>query len=166
VRLEFDDATASDAPAIAELRNAVAERLAADFGEGHWSSVATERGVIADLRHARMRIVRRKGKVIAAFKLAQKKPWAIDVKYFTPCKRPLYLTAMAVAPKLQRSGLGRLCVEEALRVAKEWPADAIRLDAYDAAAGAGGFYEKCGFTEVGRAVYRKSKLIYYEWMVP
>ena len=37
---------------------------------------------------------------------------------------------------------------------RAWPADAIRLDAYDAAAGAGGFYAKFGCTEVGRVSYR------------
>jgi hypothetical protein len=40
--------------------------------------------------------------------------------------------------------------------------DAVRLDAYDAVAGAGPFYEKCGFREVGRATYRITPLVYYE----
>jgi hypothetical protein len=43
-----------------------------------------------------------------------------------------------------------------------WPADAIRLDAWDAQAGAGEFYRKCGYREVGRAAYRKTRLIYFE----
>jgi hypothetical protein len=29
------------------------------------------------------------------------------------------------------------------------------MEAYDAAAGAGEFYSKCGFREVGRVTYRK-----------
>ena len=41
-------------------------------------------------------------------------------------------------------------------------ADAIRLDAYDAHAGAGSFYAKCGFKERGRVVYRDDPLVYYE----
>jgi ribosomal protein S18 acetylase RimI-like enzyme len=69
---------------------------------------------------------------------------------------------MAVRPGFQRRGLGRNCVDEAVRVAREWPADAIRLDAYDADAGAGAFYAKCGFTETGRATYRSTPLVYYE----
>src|ERR1035437_7340522 len=35
---------------------------------------------------------------------------------------------------------------EVERIAKAWPADAIRLDAYDAEAGAGPFYASCGWT--------------------
>jgi GNAT superfamily N-acetyltransferase len=45
-----------------------------------------------------------------------------------------YLLAMAVTPAKQRQGIGRRCMEEAKRIARAWPADAIRLDAYDAAA--------------------------------
>src|SRR5213596_2828131 len=55
-------------------------------------------------------------------------------------KRPLYLTGMAVSVTHQRQGLGRLALDDACAVAEKWPADAIRLDAYDAEAGAGGFY--------------------------
>jgi ribosomal protein S18 acetylase RimI-like enzyme len=72
---------------------------------------------------------------------------------------------MAVAPDLQRRGVGRLCREEAAKVAKKWPGDAIRLDAYDAEAGAGEFYRKCGFREVGRASYRNTPLVYYEMLM-
>jgi len=62
----------------------------------------------------------------------------------------------------QRTGLGRACMEAAREAAVRWPADAIRLDAYDAEAGAGGFYAKCGYREVGRVVYRNTPLVYYE----
>jgi GNAT superfamily N-acetyltransferase len=51
----------------------------------------------------------------------------------------LYLTAMAVLPARQQTGIGRLCAEEARRFAREWPADSIRLDAWDAPCGAAGF---------------------------
>ena len=42
------------------------------------------------------------------------------------------------------------------------PSDAIWLDAYDADAGAGEFYGKCGFRAVGRATCRNALLIYFE----
>ena len=77
-------------------------------------------------------------------------------------KRPLYLTGMAVSVSHQRQGLGRLALEDACTVAADWPADAIRLDAYDADAGAGGFYARCAFTERGRVVYKGTPLVYYE----
>jgi ribosomal protein S18 acetylase RimI-like enzyme len=92
----------------------------------------------------------------------KKKPWAIDTSYFTTCNSPLYLLAMAVAPARQRQGIGKRCLEEALRVAKACPADAVRLDAYDANAGAGGFYARCGWAERGRVSYRGTPLVYYE----
>ena len=98
--------------------------------------------------------------------LATKKPWAIDVSYFTPVKRPVYLTGMAVSVGHRGQGLGRLAVEDALAVAKEWSADAIRLDAYDADAGAGPFYARCGFRERGRVVYKGDPLVYYEFLLP
>ena len=81
------------------------------------------------------------------------------------CKRPLYLTWMAVTPDLQRKGIGRLCIEQAMEFARGWPGDAIRLDAYDANAGGGEFYRKCGFREVGRATYRNNPLIYFETLL-
>jgi GNAT superfamily N-acetyltransferase len=99
---------------------------------------------------------------VATFQLGTRKPWAIDVSYFSKSTRPLYLTAMAVDPDAQGNGVGRRCVEEILRIAREWPADAIRLDAYDASAGAGAFYAKCGFREVGRVIYRNNPLVYFE----
>jgi ribosomal protein S18 acetylase RimI-like enzyme len=72
---------------------------------------------------------------------------------------------MAVAPGMQRQGVGRRLLDEACAVAAAWPSDAIRLDAYDASAGAGGFYAKCGFQEVGRITYRGVPLIYFELLI-
>jgi len=75
------------------------------------------------------------------------------------------MVAMAILPQRQRQGLGRRCLEEAQRIARAWPADAIRLDAYDADAGAGGFYARCGYAERGRLTYRNAPLIYYELLL-
>jgi len=94
--------------------------------------------------------------------LQTKKPWAIDLAYFGSARRPLYLVDMAVAPNVQGQGIGRYLIEEAAAVARAWPSDTIRLDAYDAAVGAGGFYAKCGFMEVGRKTYRGVPLVYFE----
>ena len=163
--LTFTLAGPSDAPALAALRGAAARELTKLYGEGHWSSEPSERGVVADLRHAQVWIARRGSAVVGTFRLATKKPWAIDRSYFTDCKRPIYLTNMAVRPDCQRRGIGRLCLEHAVRRVCEWPADAIRLDAYDAEAGAGAFYAKCGFREVGRVEYRGTPLVYYELLL-
>jgi len=104
-------------------------------------------------------------RILTVLRLATKKPWAIDVSYFTPVKRPLYLTGMAVSVGHQRQGLGKLALDDARAVAKSWPADAIRLDAYDADAGAGDFYRRCRFQERGRVVYKGDPLVYYELLL-
>ena len=166
MRLKFRDASAEDAPAIAALQNAVAGALTARYGEGSWSVLVTERSAILAQRHARVRVGRDGRRILTVLRLATKKPWAIDLSYFTPVKRPLYLTGMAVAVTHQMRGLGRLALEDARAVAAAWPANAIRLDAYDAMAGAGEFYAKCGFLERGRVVYNDDPLVYYELLLP
>ena len=160
--LRFRDARLDDLPIIAALQNAAAGALTARYGEGHWSSLGTERGAAVAQRHARVRIGRSGKRILTVLRIATKKPWAIDISYFTPVKRPLYLTGMAVSVAHQGQGLGKLAIEDALAVARVWPADAIRLDAYDAVAGAGSFYTKCGFRERGRVVYKGDPLVYYE----
>ena len=160
--LKFSLAAPADAPALVALHTAAAADLTRRFGHGFWSSPPTERGVIANMRHSRV-VIARKGKSIAGtLRLANKKPWAIDVSYFTPVKKAIYLTGMAVNPRLQRQGIGRLLLQEAVAQARAWPADAIRLDAFDAVAGAGGFYARCGFRETARVVYKRNPLIYFE----
>ena len=161
----FRDATMKDVPMMAALQNAASGALTARFGSGHWSSLTTERNAELSLRHARVRIGLLEKRIVSVLRLATKKPWAIDVAYFTPVKRPLYLTGMAVSVEHHREGLGRLALDDAREVAREWPAEAIRLDAYDAEAGAGEFYKKCGFNERGRVVYKGDPLAYYELLL-
>jgi len=164
MQLKFRDATAEDAAAMAGLRNAAAGALTARYGEGHWSPLGSERAAVLSLRHARVRVGRVGKRIYTVLRLATRKPWAIDVSYFTPVKRPLYLTGMAVSVAHQGMGLGRQALADAIAVARAWPADAIRLDAYDADAGAGGFYAACGFRERGRVVYKGDPLVYYEFL--
>ena len=110
-------------------------------------------------------VARDRRRIVATLTLTKKKPWAIDRKVLTPVKRPVYLIGMAVDPVRQRAGIGRACIEAAVRIVKKCPADSLCLDAWDADAGAGAFYRKCGFTEVGRAEYKGAPLIYFELLV-
>jgi GNAT superfamily N-acetyltransferase len=162
--LRFSRATAANAPAIADLRVAAADRLTADFGHGHWSSQTNDAAVRRDLKAATVLVAHDRGKIVATLTLQTKKPWAIDVSYFTACKKPLYLINMAVHPRRQRRGIGRALMAEALRVARELNAHAIRLDAYDAHAGAGEFYRRCGYRQAGKKTYRAVPLVYFECM--
>lgn len=165
VRLSLVLAQDKDALELAAMRSAAAKHLTTRFGRGHWSGEATERGVLASMNTGSVWVARRGRTIAGTFRLATKKPWAIDRAYFTPTKLPLFLTDMAVLPSMQGLGIGRRCLQKALDVADAWPADSICLDAYDAEAGAGDFYRKCGFREVGRVVYRGVPLIYFELLL-
>jgi GNAT superfamily N-acetyltransferase len=165
MKLAFATATDSDAAVLAALHSAVAEDLTRRFGHGYWGSAQTEAGVLRALRKpkfSRVLIARLNDRIVGTLHLATKKPWAIDAAYFTPVKTPMYLTNMAVHPDVQRKGVGRQLMKEVEAVARAWLADAIRLDAYDARAGAEDFYAKCGFREVGRVTYRRVPLVYFE----
>jgi GNAT superfamily N-acetyltransferase len=162
MKLSFSIATPADAPALAALHTSVADDLTQRYGHGFWSTKTSEKGALLGIRSSRV-IIARKGKtVVGTLQLPTKKPWAIDVSYFTPVEKPIYLISMAVVPSMQRQGIGRRLLKEAKKQVRAWPADAIRLDAFDADAGGGGFYAKCGFREVGRVTYRKDPLIYFE----
>ncbi len=163
--IRFRDATPKDVAAIASLQNAVAGALTARHGDGPWSSSTSERSAELSLRHARVRVGVSARRIVTVLRLATKKPWAIDVSYFTPVKRPLYLTGMAVSVAQQGQALGRAALQDARAVAGAWPADAIRLDAFDAPAGAGAFYERCGYEERARVAYKGNPLIYLELLL-
>lgn len=166
LKVALSVANASDAAALAALHVAVARDLAEQFGKGHWCSEPSEKGLLRRIATTRVVMaVAPDGAIAGTLELATKKPWAIDRAYFTPVKRPLYLLNMAVDPKLQRRGIGRRLLDEAERVARDWPAQSICLDAYDAPAGAGEFYARCGYRETGRTVYRGVPLVYYERLV-
>lgn len=158
-------ATEGDIAGLVALRTAVNDCLIARFGKGYWAAGLTERGVRFAMSMGTVYVAHHEGQVIATLTLSTRKPWAIDAKYFSVSKRPLYLSSMEVSPVHQLDGVGRQCLDEARRLSKEWRADAIRLDAYDTGAGAGDFYRKCGFREVGRATYRNAPLIYFEMLV-
>jgi GNAT superfamily N-acetyltransferase len=168
MKLTFALATTADAAELAALHAATSEDLTRRFGHGFWSSPPSERGILANMRlpkFSRTLIAHSNRLIVGTLRLATKKPWAIDTAYFTPADKPLYLTGMAVYPDLQRKGIGRLLLKEAESIARAWPADAIRLDAFDAPAGAGPFYAKCGYREVARVVYKKDPLIYFELII-
>ena len=118
------------------------------------------------MRRSRIVIGRKDKSIVGMLRLSTEKNWALDVSYVTSVKKALYLTDVAVIPTLQRQGIGRMLLKEAVKQARAWPADAIRLDTFNADAGAGAFYAKCGFREVGRAMYLKAPfillLIYFE----
>ena len=163
--LRIATATVDDAAGIAAVRNAAAEHLTERHGPGSWSGTISERGVLRGINTSRVLIAHAGGEVVGTVRLATRKPWTIDPGHFAVVERPLYLVDMAVAPRAQRRGIVRRLLEAAVHTAEGWKMQAIRLDAYDHAAGAGPFYAKCGFTEVGRNTYRTTPLVYYQLLL-
>jgi GNAT superfamily N-acetyltransferase len=161
----IDDAGPDEARAIAAMQTRVADDLTRRYGRGHWSAAVTESSVLRAMGASRVLVARYGDALAGTLRLVTKKPWAIDPAYFRAVRRPLYLLSMAVAPELQRTGIGRELLAAAADVARSWPAEAIRLDAYDSPAGAGPFYAKCGYREVGRVTYRAVPLIYFELLL-
>jgi ribosomal protein S18 acetylase RimI-like enzyme len=159
--LALQIATVDEAGEIAEFRNEVACHMAMIWGTNA-PSLTTDKGVLSAMKTGDIYIARQNNKIIASLTFTLKKPWAIDRSYFKPSVKPLYLLSMAVAPDMQSQGIGRRVLDIACDIAKQLGSDAIRLDAFDKESGAGEFYRKCGFTEVGRARYREAALIYYE----
>lgn len=165
VDLNVRRAEESDASAVLELEQQAAQDLTARHGHGPWSSATSEAGVLRRIQKSQVVVGSLDVEIVATLTLVTKKPWAIDASYFTPVPKALYLIDMAVKPSRQRQGVGRNLLDEARRLTESWPAQAIRLDAYDATAGAGTFYARCGYQERGRVVYRGTPLIYYEYLI-
>ena len=116
------------------------------------------------MKVSRVIAARLSGVIVGTLTLQTRKPWAIDVAYFTPARKVVYLINMAVTPERQHSGVGRALLDEALAQSRTVPFEAIRLDAYDGPAGAGEFYRRCGYTHVGGTAYRGVPLMYFELM--
>jgi GNAT superfamily N-acetyltransferase len=166
VNLSIREAVAAEVEEIAALRIAAADDLTARFGKGFWSSNTTSSGVMLGINRGKVLVAVRSGLIAGTLTLSIRKPWAIDTAYFTRAKTPIYLTSMAIDPKHQKQGVGRAMLAAATEKVRGWPGDAIRLDAFDDAAGAGEFYARCGYQERGHTVFRGVPLIYYEQLLP
>lgn len=116
--------------------------------------------MLRGLRTSRVLVAR--GHSSGAVRLAPKKPWAIDLAYFTAVPGAVYLHDLAVAGEAQQRAIGHRLIDEAKALAVGWPSQAIRRDAYNHAAGAESFCRRCGFREVGRVGYRRGPLVYFE----
>ncbi len=156
-------ADGADAETIHAIRSSAADALTAEFGSGHWSHVES----LATLRrHAVDRdlfLAMNEGEAIGTFELQSKKPGFYSKHWFADPDAPAcYLFNMAIVKTSQRHGLGRAIMAEMEALAATDGKRALRLDAYDAPAGAGVFYGKCGYDFVHEGSFNRVALRYYE----
>jgi len=163
--LTFRYADENDIAELVRLRLRIDAEQARRFGGARWSTTINEGSVARGLKTGRVLMGLQEGMTVGAVRMETRKPWAIDLAYFTPASRAIYLHDVNIEPALQGHGLGRSLMEEVKSAARDWPADAIRTDTFDGAAGAGPFYEKCGFRAVGRKTYRSVPLAYFELLL-
>ena len=145
------------------MRQRAADELTRLHGRGHWSSVST----VPTLRkHAGARTlfaVERDGALVGTFTLSEKKIGFYHNAWFQEPHAPaLYLTNMAIDPAMQRKRIGRWTMKQIDRAVRDRSLRALRFDAYDSPAGAGAFYQKCGYTLVHRGAINAVALEYYE----
>jgi GNAT superfamily N-acetyltransferase len=157
-------ASPADARAIADLRTAVARDMTSRFGPGHWSACPSKATVLRQMRASQMLVARRGADIVGTVRLAMATPPLFDSSGFTPVKTSLYVLGLAVAPDYRQHGAGRQLMDAAKKMALARPAEALWLDAYDHVAGAGPFYLRCGFREVGRSDHGDVGLVFYEWL--
>lgn len=152
-----------DAETIHAIRTSAAEALTDAFGTGHWSHVATLRTLERHTVDRDLFVVENAGTAIATFELTSKKPGFYSKTWFAdPAAPAIYLFNMAVDKTSQRNGFGRKIMAEMEATAAADGKYALRLDAYDAPAGAGTFYEKCGYSLVHSGSFNRVALCYYE----
>jgi GNAT superfamily N-acetyltransferase len=163
--LIFRFADVGDIAELMGLRLRVDAEQALRFGRDRWTTKISEDSVARGLKTGRVLMALEDGKTVGAVRMESRKPWAIDLTYFTPVARAIYLHDVNIEPALQGRGLGRAMMDGVKSAARAWPVDGIRVDAYDGPAGAGPFYEKCGFRAVGRTIYRSVPLAYFELLL-
>lgn len=161
--LRVSAATDGDVRAIAALRSAVAEDMTRRHGQGPWSAFVGRSLVLRQLRATKMLVARRDEEIVGTVRLMQANQALYDHHAFTPAAIALYVIGLAVAPQARAQGVGRELMESAKAAARFWPAQALWLDTYEHEAGAGRFYEKCGFRLAGSGALNGSPLSYYEW---
>ncbi len=146
---------------------AAADDLTARFGEGHWSGVRTIATLQKYAGSGTLYVIEADAIVVGTLRLTDLKIGFYRNAWFARPKDPAgYLLDMAVSPDRQHRGLGRRAMEQAERLARQGGLRAIRLDAYQGPAGAGGFYRKCGYDLVHKGEMRGVALEYFEKLLP
>jgi GNAT superfamily N-acetyltransferase len=162
VKLSIDSATPRDAAALVVLQNRVADGMTREFGAGPWSAHTSAPQVLKQMRASQVLVARQGGDIIGTVRLITPHTHAFDTRAFTPVDRALYVLGLAVSLEFRNLGVGRQLLAAARQSACDRAAQALWLDAYEHAAGAGPFYLRCGFRKVGPAPGGEVPLMFYE----
>jgi len=156
-------ATLEEVRSIHVVLIAAALRLTDEFGEGHWSRTSTIKTLRNSVGEGTLYAVCIAERIVGTFRISDRKIVFYRKEWFAePDASALYLRDMAVAPDHQRRGVGRATMEEIDAIAGRGGLVAVRFDAYEGPAGAGPFYQKCGYKLVHRGLVGDTPLEYYE----
>jgi GNAT superfamily N-acetyltransferase len=159
-------ARGEDVQPVRRILAAAASDLTARFGIGHWSGVGSAETLRKYVEQGSLYVVQANDAAVGTLRLTERKPgfyrgeWFADPKALT-----CYLFDMAIDPPHRRRGAGRQAMRLAEELARSRGLAAIRLDAYGGPAGAGRFYEKCGFRQVYGGDFKGVALEYFEKLV-
>ena len=149
--------------AIHDIRAECAADLLIRHGPGHWATTSSLAYVRSEASAKSLYAVKMGSQVIATFALARKPPLFFDLEDFAFPEDPAaYLSALAVLPDFQGQGIGTWCMQQMDAITLSWDGLALRFDAYDSPAGAGPFYERCGYQPCGKFSFNKVPLVLYE----
>lgn len=160
--LTINGAQPGDAAEIAALRNRIADDMTVRYGEGPWSVHTSQPLVLKQMRASQMLVAKEGGEIVGNVRLVTPNLHAFDASAFTPAENPLYVLGLAVSSDCRKRGVGRMLMEAAERAGRERGAQALWLDTYEHAAGAGPFYERCGYRNVGPAPGAEIPLAFFE----
>jgi len=108
----------------------------------------------------------RGGEPVATFTAGCDAPHYLDLSLWLNDAEPsLYLTQLAVSPKLQRRGIGRACIAAVERLALEHCYRSIRLDAAEAHAELLDWYLDLGYRESCRYEAFGTRMVGFEKLV-
>ena len=142
---------------------AAAADLVNKHGQGRWQVIPTRSSLSRYLESDTLFVIEKEASVVGTFCFVTRKIVFYRKGWFAFPDDPAgYLINMAIDPQYQRLGVGRQVMNELGKLAGRMKLLAIRLDAYQGAAGAGEFYRKCGCLLVHEGKVGDVGLEYYE----
>lgn len=164
--LQLRLARVDDTKPVRNILAAAASELTGRFGDGHWSGVRSVETLRKYVAQETLYVLQANDIAFGTMRLTERKPGFYRGEWFADSKAPAYyLFDMAIDPPHQHRGIGCQAMKLAEGLARSRGLTAVRLDAYGGAAGAGRFYEKCGFRQVHAGEFNGVALEYFEKLV-